>query len=212
MIIHGPSQVAYDYDLGPIMLSDWYHTPYLQNVEFILTPNVSPIKSNNTLINGKMNYDCSLVAPGQTCVPNAGLSKFKFHSGKKHRLRLINSGAEGLQRFTIDGHNMTIIANDFVPIQPYTTNVVTLGIGQRSDVIVEGIGKPDSAYWMRSNITQHCSQADQPDALAVIYYESADTTVVPTTTAQIFDDSSCGNVRPFSNPRKLDFADAFVEG
>ncbi|CAF9905675.1 hypothetical protein IMSHALPRED_003923 [Imshaugia aleurites] len=193
MIIHGPSQVAYDYDLGPIMLSDWYHTPYLQNVEFILTPNVSPIKSNNTLINGKMNYDCSLVAPGQTCVPNAGLSKFKFHSGKKHRLRLINSGAEGLQRFTIDGHNMTIIANDFVPIQPYTTNVVTLGIGQRSDVIVEGIGKPDSAYWMRSNITQHCSQADQPDALAVIYYESADTTVVPTTTAQIFDDSSCGN-------------------
>lgn len=60
--------------------------------------------------------------------PNAGLSKFKFQTGKTHRLRLINAGAEGIQRFTIDNHVMTVIANDFVPVQPYTTNVVTLGV------------------------------------------------------------------------------------
>jgi hypothetical protein len=29
---------------------------------------------------------------------------------------LINAGSEGIQRFSIDGHNMTVIANDFVPI------------------------------------------------------------------------------------------------
>ena len=39
-----------------------------------------------------------------------------------------------MQRFTIDNHTMTIIANDFVPVKPYKTNVVTLGV---SSVIVE---------------------------------------------------------------------------
>lgn len=195
MIIHGPSQVAYDYDLGPVMLSDWYHNPYYKNVEFILDPTTKgPLKSDNNLINGKMNFDCALVQAGQTCVPNAGLSKFTFHSGKKHRLRLINSGAEGLQKFTIDGHNMTIIANDFVPVQPYTTNVVTLGIGQRTDVIVEGIGSPTSAYWMRSNLSVPCSEANNYNALAAIYYQNADTTAVPTTAATVFEDVLCKNV------------------
>jgi FtsP/CotA-like multicopper oxidase with cupredoxin domain len=87
-----------------------------------------------------MNFDCSLALNGATCFPNAGLSKFKFTSGKTYRLRLINAGAEGLQKFTIDNHTLTIIANDFVPIRPYDTNVVTLGVGQRSDILVKAIG------------------------------------------------------------------------
>jgi FtsP/CotA-like multicopper oxidase with cupredoxin domain len=70
------------------------------------------------------------------CTPNAGISKFTVKAGKKYLLRLINTSAEGMQKFTLDGHNFTVIANDFVPINPYTTDVITLGVGQRSDVIV----------------------------------------------------------------------------
>jgi FtsP/CotA-like multicopper oxidase with cupredoxin domain len=81
-----------------------------------------------------MNYPCSTASPA--CTPNAGVSKFQFQSGKKYRLRLINTSAEGIQKFTIDGHNFTVIANDFVPIKPYTTNVITIGVAQRSDIIV----------------------------------------------------------------------------
>lgn len=84
--------------------------------------------SDNNLINGKMDYDCSLVTDGRPCVSNAGLSKFKFRAGKTHRLRLINAGAAGLQHFSIDGHEMTVIANDFVPVVPYTTKIVTMGV------------------------------------------------------------------------------------
>jgi FtsP/CotA-like multicopper oxidase with cupredoxin domain len=74
--------------------------------------------SDNNLINGKMNFNCSTVSAGDntTCNSNAGLSKFKFTKGKTHRLRLINAGAEGFQRFSIDEHTLTVIANDFVPI------------------------------------------------------------------------------------------------
>jgi FtsP/CotA-like multicopper oxidase with cupredoxin domain len=107
VIIHGPSNAQYDIDLGPVFLSDWYHEDYFSIVE-----------KDNNLINGKMNFDCSTVAAGDTtkCTNNAGLSKFKFTTGKTHRLRLINGGAEAIQRFSIDGHNMTVIANDFVPV------------------------------------------------------------------------------------------------
>lgn len=197
MIIHGPSQVAYDYDVGPILLSDWYHQQYEQIVDSVMAdPPVAPPTSNINLINGKMNLNCAqLTDNSQQCTSNAGLSKFIFHSGKKHRLRLINNSAEAIQRFTIDGLNMTIIANDFVPVQPYTTNVVTLGVAQRTDVIVTATGASDSAIWMRSDISGNCSRSLLPHALAAIYYEDADTTSVPHTTATVYDDSKCKNVR-----------------
>ena len=127
-------------------------------------------------------------------MPNAGLSKFNFQSGKTHRLRLINAGAEALQRFTIDGYEMTIIANDFVPIVPYTTKMVTLGVGQRTDILVQAIGEPTDAVWMRSDASAACSSCLNPHALAAIYYENANTTLAPTTTATTYDDSLCGNV------------------
>lgn len=196
MIIHGPSHVSYDIDVGPVILSDWYHTPYEEIVEQVMASPANPLPpfSDNNLINGKMNYDCGLLLDKNTqCTSNSGLSKFKFQSGKTHRLRLINTGAEGIQYFTIDGHNMTIIANDFVPIVPYTTDVVTLGVGQRSDIIVTATGAPNSTYWMRSNLSAVCDAPNQPYALAAIYYEDADTTAVPHTSPTAFT-PVCANV------------------
>ncbi|MCJ1347713.1 hypothetical protein MMC31_005942 [Peltigera leucophlebia] len=194
LIIHGPKNVDYDKDIGPVFLTDWYHDEYFEIVKRVMSsPPSAPPSSENNLINGKMNYDCSLVTNGQACTPNAGVSKFKFQKGKKHRLRLINASAEAIQRFTIDNHTMTVMANDFVPVKPYTTNVVTLGVGQRTDVIVEANGPAKSAFWMRSTISKTCSVSKQPVALAAIYYDGADTNSVPTSVATPFDDSHCGN-------------------
>lgn len=36
----------------------------------------------------------------------------------------------------IDNHTMTVIASDLVPIEPYTTNVLDIGMGQRYDVSI----------------------------------------------------------------------------
>lgn len=84
--------------------------------------------SDNNLINGKGNYNCSLVTDGTPCEENAGLAKFKFKSGKSHLLRLINTSGAGMERFSIDDHNLTVIANDFVPVVPYNATYVTLGV------------------------------------------------------------------------------------
>ncbi|KAI9846740.1 MAG: hypothetical protein M1838_001147 [Thelocarpon superellum] len=188
MVIHGPQNVPYDIDLGPIFLTDYYHTEYFKLVEAIsgTDPEAATLAvySDNNLINGKMDFNCSVITDGTPCVDGAGLATFNFTSGKTHRLRLINAGAEGMQFFSIDDHILTVIANDFVPIQPYDTTLVTLGVGQRTDVLVKAIGRPTDTYWMRSNLTTVCSLTNGSDALAVIYYEDADPTTRPTSAAQ----------------------------
>ena len=84
--------------------------------------------SDNTMINGKMPFNCSTAAPGSVCTPNAPYSKFRVRSGKTYKLRLVNSGAGGIMYFSIDNHHLTIIANDFVDLVPYNTTIVTLGV------------------------------------------------------------------------------------
>lgn len=56
---------------------------------------------------------------------------------------------------------------------------------------------------MRSSISKTCSISKQPDALAAIYYDGADTTKTPTSTATPVDDSHCGNVSVMRNKSKL---------
>lgn len=136
-------------------------------------------------------YPCvNATADGLSCTPNAGFAKFSVESGKTYRLRIINSGAEGLQKFSIDGAKLTVIANDFVPVKPYLTDVVTLGVGQRSDVLYKATGKPTDAVWMRStlgdsNTTCTLNDGVSPEAVAAIYYENADTSSIPKTTSSV---------------------------
>lgn len=126
----------YDIDLGPVTLNDYYHKGYFTILEGVMGTDLADESlvrpaSDNNLINGKMDFACSNSTGNSTtgtCVNNAGLSKFRFTSGKKHRLRLINSGIAAIQKFSIDNHNLTVIANDLIPIVPYETTIVTLGV------------------------------------------------------------------------------------
>lgn len=72
---------------------------------------------------------------------------------------------------------------------------MTLGIGQRSDVLVTATaGTAQSAWWMRSNISTACTDANQPNALAAVYYDEADTTKAPTSVAwNVPDPGTCAN-------------------
>ncbi|RMZ66481.1 multicopper oxidase [Pyrenophora seminiperda CCB06] len=185
IVIHGPKHEEYDIDVGPVMLEDWFHADYYTLVNNTMNGRFPP--SNNNLINGRMNYPCDETS--FPCTPNAGISKFRFESGKKHLLRLVNTGAEGNQKFSIDGHMLKVVALDFIPVEPYMTNVVTLAIGQRTDVIVEAIGNPGDTFWMRSQLAQgfRCTLTDgiSPNALAAVYYEDADTDAIPESTSDV---------------------------
>ncbi|KAF4632286.1 hypothetical protein G7Y89_g5849 [Cudoniella acicularis] len=197
LIVYGPRHVEYDYDLGPVMVGDYYHQNYtVVAAEASASTNDFTVyvpASDNNLINGKNSFNCSLVTDGHKCTPNAPLPKFHLKKGKTHLLRLINSGAAAMQRFSIDGHKLTIIANDFTPINPYTVDVVNLGVGQRTDVLVTGLDNPQPSYWMRSTLAMNCTRTLNPYAKAIVQYNDAPNIMSPNSTAYFLPELNCGN-------------------
>jgi hypothetical protein len=83
---------------------------------------------------------------------------------KKYLIRLINTSFETTFVFSIDNHWLQVVSTDFVPIIPYNTTSVLVGIGQRYNIIVEakpvanGTRQPldgHGNYWIRTYIA-HC--------------------------------------------------------
>ena len=188
LVINGPNHIAYDIDIGSVMLGDWYHRNYTSILEDVAgsSPdfNVYVPSSDNSLINGKNPFNCSSpvssITTNQPCRNEALEARFRFQRGKIHRLRLINSGAAALVHFSIDEHKLLVIANDFTPIEPYEVEYVTLGVAQRVDVLVTAVGNAEDSYWLRSTISLNCSAARNIYALGVVSYDSASTTSLPT--------------------------------
>jgi FtsP/CotA-like multicopper oxidase with cupredoxin domain len=52
IVIHGPKIADYDVDIGPIMLSDWYHSDYYTLVNNTMQGAVPP--SNNNLVSNEI--------------------------------------------------------------------------------------------------------------------------------------------------------------
>ncbi|GKT70477.1 multicopper oxidase [Colletotrichum tofieldiae] len=183
LIIYGPSHVKYDFDLGPVTLSDYYHYPYekvaLDAISTSNDTNVYAPKSNNHLINGKNNFNCSLAPPNTKCTSNAERASLRFKSGKVHKLRLINTSVEAMQIFSIDGHKLIVTTMDFVPVEPYEVEYIILGVGMRAEVLVKGNGNPQQSYYMRTRI--QCAATNVTEALGTIYYDDTPTAVVPAT-------------------------------
>lgn len=186
MVIHGPTDNYPSFsgdliDLGPILVTDFYHDDYYTLVEQSMSNNnlvANLVTSVNTLIQGKGNTDCSNVPAGSNCTTEAGLAKFQFTPGRTHLLRLINTSAAGYMVISLDGHDMTVVASDYVPVKPYTTKFVTLFVAQRVDVLVTANQRP-RAYWLRVRQPTLCALSTQPFALAAVYYDGVDTDTRP---------------------------------
>jgi FtsP/CotA-like multicopper oxidase with cupredoxin domain len=153
--------------------------------------------SDSTLINGRMPFNCSLAARGSPCDSSKSeYSKFRVQSGKTYKMRLINSGAGSIEYFSIDNHQVTIVANDFVDIEPYNTTIVTLGTGQRSDILFTP--KSNGSVWMRTQTSgKFCggARSANPKAQAIILVDGAPDNTIPTTAAYPapVDDGQCAN-------------------
>ncbi|KAF2090214.1 multicopper oxidase [Saccharata proteae CBS 121410] len=162
ILINGPATQNYDYDLGTLTLTDWYHTPAF-DLDYVSSRGTSgaPI-ADNGLINGTMKS------------PD-GSSGAYFHTtvekGKKYRLRVINTGVNDFYHFSIDSHNLTVITADFIPVEPFNTNYISLGVGQRYDVIIHANQEIEN-YWMRSDPT--CSSnANSGNIKGILSYNFA---------------------------------------
>jgi FtsP/CotA-like multicopper oxidase with cupredoxin domain len=175
ILINGPATANYDEDKGHIFLNDWSHST--AEVLAAEAATSGPPTLDNCLINGTNVYD------------DAG-TRFEtdFVAGTSYRIRLVNGAADTHFRFTIDNHTMQVIATDFVPIVPYNTTDISIGMGQRYDVIVTAT-ESSGDFWMRAIPQESCSDNDNVDnILGIIRYDSSSTSD-PTSTAYTTTDS-----------------------
>ncbi|KAF2097731.1 hypothetical protein NA57DRAFT_40734, partial [Rhizodiscina lignyota] len=193
VVIDGPhSDDSFDEDLGPIVLQDWSH--FTVDSRYDLAQNATVNPATNQTFGGPVVMDSGLIngknvwgddgAANQTGSRNT----FTFTKGKKYLLRIINTSIQSTYKFYIDGHSFTVISADFVPIQPYTTNIININIGQRYNVIVEANQSGNQSYWMRSDNQNSCAGTVQAKNIKAIVNYSGGPTGLPTSTAYNYTD------------------------
>ncbi len=191
IVINGPASANYDIDLGPLMISDWYYgavdtmmarvnnpsNPYI-----IGFPGSTP-PSDNILFNGKNINPKGSGGSYQTLT---------LTPSKAHLLRLINPSVENTYTVSIVGHSMTIVATDFVPVQPKSVTSIYLAVGQRYDVIVTA-NQAVGAYWLNVSMpTGPCGLSANPKPAAILSYSGA-AHPTPTVAGTVPPDSHCAD-------------------
>ena len=122
LVINGPATANYDVDAGTIMLSDWPHKT--ADELFWYAQIVGPPMLNNSLINGTNTYGSGDNETGERF-------KMKVEENTSYRLRLINAALDTHYKFMIDNHTLTVISMDLVPIEPFTTTFIDIGMGEK---------------------------------------------------------------------------------
>ncbi|KAK3688141.1 Cupredoxin [Podospora appendiculata] len=195
IVIHGPHTANWDIDLGPLVITDYYHESAfaLAGTATTQTLGIPPVAVSG-LINGK---NTNLTTGGSRY-------QMTFTKGKKHLIRLINTGSEVIFRFAIDKHTLTVVAVDLVPINPYVTDTILIAVGQRYDVIVEA-DQDIGNYWARGVPMMSCFAVNLMafDIRAVVRYDAsstADPTVnqsIPYVMLDVCQDESLSNLVPY---------------
>ena len=196
IVIHGPTSANYDIDLGPLLITDWYHRDAfsLEYEELGGHPVQGP---DSKLMNGIYgNFKC--VAGSPNCDPQAASTyQVTFVKGKTYKWGVVNTSSGTQYTFWIDGHNFTVVETDLVPIQPYETNVLNIAIGrlihdmaqqrtdgiqigQRYEIVVEANAETTdhTDFWINMRDCSLTSQQDSPYT-GIIRYNSTSTVDPP---------------------------------
>ena len=91
--------------------------------------------------------------------------------GGTTRLRLIGTGSLAYLSICVEGHSLTVIAADGVPVQPLNVTCVDLNLGQRMDVLLTADkGTAGDVFWI-SALPQF--RPGSPAGFAVLQYTNA---------------------------------------
>ncbi|KAK9579468.1 hypothetical protein V6Z90_007526 [Aspergillus fumigatus] len=174
IVIHGPSSMDWDEDLGPWLLHDWYHDDVFSLLWVGETKNRGAIPES-TILNGKGKFDCNHHNDTRCTGTGGEYFEVNFRKGVRYKLTIANTGTLLEYMFWIDGHNLTVIAADFVPIEPYVTDVVNVAMGQRYEIIVEANADftHGSNFWIYA---QYCDEVDllPHKAVGIVRYDEQD--------------------------------------
>jgi Multicopper oxidase len=192
ILINGPASLPYDIDLGVFPISDWYYGSADNLYARVNNPNnpFIPGKPGSTPPSDNLFFNGTNINPNGT---GGSYAKVELTPGKRHRLRLINPSVDNSFTVSIVGHSMTVIANDFVPVNAFTTSSLFLGVGQRYDVTIDA-SQPVGNYWINATFsgTGVCGASNNPHPAAILAYSGAGSGL-PTNRGTPPPDSFCGD-------------------
>jgi L-ascorbate oxidase len=114
----------------------------------------TPVAGNNTASSASSSSQCTH-------------EQFEVEAGKTYLFRIINGGSLLYQTLCFEGHNVTIVAADAIPITPLEANrCIDINLGQRYDVLLTANAAPGS-YWISS---QSQYRPGAPSGFAVLRY------------------------------------------
>ena len=107
-------------------------------------------------------------------IGNAGTTIVPIDSGETNLIRVINAALNQPLFFTIANHKLTVVGADASYVKPFTTNVLMLGPGQTTDVLIQG-DQPPSRYYIAGRAYQSAQNAafDNTTTTAILEYKSA---------------------------------------
>ena len=192
IVIDGPASENYDIDLGPYTFNEIFGTTTAWQAGALAHASIQlrggPPRGTSLLINGTSTN----AAGGGT------YNNVTIQSGKKYRLRLINTSVNTYIRVSLDNHLLTVIAADFVPISPFTTDYLLIAIGQRYDVIIDA-NQTSGNYWFRADVPKLCFSGTIRNGSAIWTYGSPANQTIPTSSPWPNETSQCIEpvVRPY---------------
>ncbi|XP_053593021.1 uncharacterized protein LOC103578078 [Microplitis demolitor] len=165
-----PSAQYYDFDEPEhvILISDWMHELATERFPG-MRHRLSGQTPSNILINGRGTYKSE-----DGTETDIELETFDVKPNARYRFRLINAFTSVcLAQFNIEDHQLLLIAQDGVNVEPVNVDTIVIGSGERIDFVINTNNTDVKTYWIQVRGLGEC-QETEVNQLAKLQYQGSD--------------------------------------
>jgi FtsP/CotA-like multicopper oxidase with cupredoxin domain len=185
-----------------LTIGDWYHQSSSKQIGILKEMGFpwSFPPYTNVLWNGKGFFDCNKYNNYNNIFETRGniyncqtlnYPRFYIKNNLPLRFRIINSSSGLTLVFSIDYHNLVVIAIDGVPIKHFETKRILIYVGQRYDILIYPISIDISDFWIRTNTLDY-PVGETEQSLGILSYNNS--TNIPQTIAWDINSKNLSNL------------------
>nr|GMD64335.1 laccase-3-like [Ipomoea batatas] len=149
----------------PILLGEWWERDIFSVMRQATFSGAAPNVSDAYTINGW---------PGDLYTCHRGITKVQVNSGETVLLRVINAALNQQLFFSVANHIFTVVEVDAAYTKPFQSNIIMLGPGQTTNVLITANQAPGRYYMAASAYaTAQGAPFDNTTATAVLEYTTS---------------------------------------